>query len=35
VKERTLVPGKDARLGETPFEAWLAQPGTKAVAAAH
>ncbi len=23
--ERTLVPGKDARLGETDFESWLAQ----------
>jgi uncharacterized protein YbjT (DUF2867 family) len=23
--ERTLVPGKDARLGETRFETWLAQ----------
>ena len=25
VDERSLVPGKDARLGETRFEAWLAQ----------
>ncbi|QHS53077.1 SDR family oxidoreductase [Edaphobacter sp. 12200R-103] len=25
VDDRTLVPGKDARLGETRFEAWLAQ----------
>src|SRR5262245_22056745 len=25
VSERTLVPGKDARLGETRFETWLAQ----------
>ena len=35
VKERTLVPAKDARVGETRFETWLAQPGTKAVAATH
>jgi hypothetical protein len=25
VDERTLVPGKDVRLGETRFETWLAQ----------
>ena len=25
LKERTLVPGDDARLGETRFETWLAQ----------
>ena len=24
--ERTLVPGDDARLGETRFEDWLSQP---------
>jgi uncharacterized protein YbjT (DUF2867 family) len=31
VGERTLVPGDDARLGETRFETWLSQPtpGTK------
>jgi uncharacterized protein YbjT (DUF2867 family) len=26
VSERTLVPGDDARLGETGFETWLSQP---------
>jgi hypothetical protein len=26
VDERTLVPGADARLGETRFEDWLRQP---------
>lgn len=35
VDERTLVPGKDARLGETRFEIWLTQPAAKAVAVAH
>ena len=33
--ERTLVPGKDAQLGETRFETWLTQPGAKAAAGAH
>jgi uncharacterized protein YbjT (DUF2867 family) len=33
--ERTLVPGKDARLGETRFETWLTQPAAKVAAAAH
>jgi len=33
--ERTLVPGKDARLGETRIETWLTQPAAKAAAAAH
>ncbi|HKV47207.1 MAG TPA: SDR family oxidoreductase [Candidatus Acidoferrales bacterium] len=28
--ERTLLPGKNARLGQTRFEAWLAQPAAKA-----
>jgi uncharacterized protein YbjT (DUF2867 family) len=28
--ERTLVPGKDARLGETRFETWLTRPAAKA-----
>jgi len=35
VSERTLVPGDDARLGETRFETWLAQPAAKTSAAAH
>jgi uncharacterized protein YbjT (DUF2867 family) len=30
VSERTLVPGKNARLGETRFESWLARPAAKA-----
>ena len=28
ISERTLVPGKDARLGQTRFESWLAQSAT-------
>ena len=28
LSERTLVPGDDARLGETRFEDWLRQPAT-------
>ena len=35
VTERTLVPGDDARLGETRFEAWLSQPATKVAAGSH
>lgn len=35
VGERTLLPGKDARLGETRFEAWLSQPAARLAAAAH
>jgi uncharacterized protein YbjT (DUF2867 family) len=35
VDERTLVPGKDARLGETRFETWLTQSAAKAAAATH
>jgi len=35
VDERTLVPGKNARLGETRFETWLTQPAAKMAAAAH
>jgi uncharacterized protein YbjT (DUF2867 family) len=35
VGERTLVPGEDARLGETRFETWLSQPAAKVAAAAH
>jgi uncharacterized protein YbjT (DUF2867 family) len=34
VDDQTLVPGKDAQLGETRFETWLTQPAAKAVAAA-
>ena len=30
VGERTLVPGKDARLSETRFETWLTRPAAKA-----
>ena len=30
VDDRTLVPGKDARLGETRFETWIAQSARKA-----
>ncbi len=29
VSERTLVPGKNARLGETRFEIWLTQPAAQ------
>src|ERR1700716_2498811 len=29
VSERTLVPGNDARLGETRFEIWLTQPAAQ------
>jgi uncharacterized protein YbjT (DUF2867 family) len=32
VKERTLIPGDDARLGKTRFEPWLTQPAAKAAA---
>jgi uncharacterized protein YbjT (DUF2867 family) len=35
VDERTLVPGKDARLGETRFETWVSQAAAKTAAAAH
>ena len=35
VDDRTLVPGKDARLGETRFETWLTKPAAKMAAAAH
>jgi len=35
VDELTLVPGKGARLGETSFESWLAQPAAKMAAAAN
>src|SRR5579859_5287508 len=33
VDERTLLPGKDARLGETHFETWLAQSAQPAAGA--
>jgi uncharacterized protein YbjT (DUF2867 family) len=33
LSERTLVPGDDARLGETRFETWLTQSTGKAAAA--
>jgi uncharacterized protein YbjT (DUF2867 family) len=33
--ERTLLPGDDARLGETRFETWLTQPAAKRVAGTH
>jgi uncharacterized protein YbjT (DUF2867 family) len=33
VGERTLLPGKDARLGETRFDTWLTQPAAVATAA--
>jgi uncharacterized protein YbjT (DUF2867 family) len=29
ISERTLVPGNDARLGETRFETWLTQPASQ------
>jgi uncharacterized protein YbjT (DUF2867 family) len=29
ISERTLVPGNDARLGETRFETWLSQPASQ------
>jgi len=34
IDERTLVPGNNARLGETRFETWLAQSAGKSAAAA-
>jgi uncharacterized protein YbjT (DUF2867 family) len=35
LSERTLLPDRDARLGETRFETWLTQPAAKKAAAAH
>jgi len=35
VDERTLVPGKGARLGETRFETWVTHSTAKVAAAAH
>ena len=29
INDNTLVPGNNARLGETPFETWLAQPAAQ------
>jgi uncharacterized protein YbjT (DUF2867 family) len=34
VTEKTLLPGKDARLGETRFETWLTQPAAQIAKAA-
>jgi uncharacterized protein YbjT (DUF2867 family) len=35
VKERTLVPDDDAKLGRTRFEDWLAQAGVRVATASH
>ena len=35
VSERTLLPGDDARLGETRFKTWLTQSSAKTAAATH
>ena len=35
LSERTLLPGKNARLAETRFKSWLAQSAAKAAAVAH
>jgi uncharacterized protein YbjT (DUF2867 family) len=35
LSERTLLPDKNARLGETRFETWLTQSAVKAAAATH
>jgi uncharacterized protein YbjT (DUF2867 family) len=35
VNDRSLVPGKNAQLGETHFETWLTQPAARMAAAAH
>jgi uncharacterized protein YbjT (DUF2867 family) len=35
IDDQTLVPGKDAQLGETRFETWLTQPAAKVAVAAH
>jgi len=34
ISDKTLVPGKDARLGEIRFETWLTQSGAKIPSAA-
>jgi uncharacterized protein YbjT (DUF2867 family) len=35
IDDLTLVPGKDAQLGETAFETWATMPAAKMAAAAH
>jgi uncharacterized protein YbjT (DUF2867 family) len=35
VNDRSLVPGKNAQLGEKRYETWLTQPAVKMAAAAH
>jgi hypothetical protein len=35
LSERTLLPGKDARLSQTRFKTWLAQSAGKAAAGSH
>jgi len=35
LSERTLVPGDNARLGETRFETWLTQSAAKAAVVTH
>jgi len=35
VNDRSLVPGKNAQLGETRFETWLTHPAARMAAAAH
>jgi uncharacterized protein YbjT (DUF2867 family) len=35
IDDRTLVPERDAQLGETRFETWLTQPAAKVAAAGH
>jgi len=35
LSERTLLPGDDARLGETRFETWLTHSAAKAAAVSH
>jgi hypothetical protein len=35
LNERTLVPGNNARLGETSFETWLTQPAAQIPGAPH
>jgi len=34
LSEKTLVPGNNARLGETRFETWLTQPAAQVAKAA-
>jgi hypothetical protein len=35
VSERTLLPGDEARLGETRFETWLSQPTSQILNRTH